>query len=123
MSNGRLMRDGLRHGWNSSGDNSKFFTLIDATGGWPVGYTHVGFEHTDERAAGFCMTPSNSGWWTVVANADDYYLWKLTPEALQRIVNAAVEAIRLPTPKASSISIVNSRGYRAVIAKAEGSKP
>ena len=122
MSEHRMMREGLRHDWSWSSDDSKFFALIDATGGWPVGYTHVGFEHTESRLAGFCKDSRNSGWWTVIANADDYYTWKLSPEALQRIVDASVAASKMTTPKASSVRIVNSRGYRAVVAATKGEK-
>ena len=92
----RTMRAGLAHEWQSSGDTGAFFSQIDATGGWPVGFQYVGFEHTDERAAGFTNSPHNDGWWTVVAHADDYYLWKLSDAALQRIADAAIDAIRLP---------------------------
>ena len=86
----RKMQAGLVHAYAGIG-NEKFFTLIDETGGWPLGYAYVGFEHTDERAAGFCNSPGNDGWWTVVATADDYYMWKLSPEAIGRIAQAALD--------------------------------
>ena len=109
----RMLVPGLSHKW--LGKEESFFQSIDDHGGWPVGYQYIGFEHTDERGAGFCNSPHNDGWWTVVASADDYYLWKLSPEALQRIVNAAVSAIVLPRPVASQISIRNSTGHKATI--------
>lgn len=84
-----LMREGLAHS-NFTLKDSEFFEMIDATGGWPVGYRYVGFEHTDERDAGFCNSPRNTGWWTVVADSDDYYMWKLSAAALQRIADAVV---------------------------------
>lgn len=111
------MVSGLRHDWTWSADKSKFFQHIDALGGWPVGYAYVGFEHTYERAAGFTNSARNDGRWTVVASADDYYLWKLSPAALQRVVDAAVLAVRLPTPRAGSLWIKDSRGNRAALAK------
>lgn len=114
----RLMQKGLVHSYPAMGDE-KFFQMIDETGGWPVGYQYVGFEHSDERAAGFTNSAHNNGWWTVIANADDYYLWKLSPEALQRVVNAAVGAIRLPVPPVGKFSIRNSRDRIATL-KATG---
>lgn len=110
---------GLSHKWASSGDDATFFQQIDALGGWPVGFQFVGFEHTDERKAGFTNSPNNSGWWTVLASADDYYLWKLSPAALQRVVHAAISAVRLPEPKASTLSIQTSRGHRAALQKVQ----
>lgn len=121
MSN-RQMRPGLRHEWRWSGDESSFFQKIDETGGWPVGFLYVGFEHTDERAAGFCNTPNNTGWWTVVAHADDYYLWKLSPLALQRIADAVRDAIRVPQVDAQRLHIKSWSGHKAAIAKATGQK-
>lgn len=113
----RLMREGLAHHFPGMKD-SDFFALIDATGGWPLDYRSVGFEHTDNRAAGFTNSPNNDGWWTVVADSDDYYLWKLSPAALQRVVDAAVSTIRLPKVNAQAMWIKNSRGHRAFVAQA-----
>jgi hypothetical protein len=110
----RKMVDGLRHE-RAGLEDAEFFAHIDANGGWPLGYRYVGFEHTDSRKAGFTNSPHNSGWWTVVASADDYHLWKLSPEALQRIVDAAVTAIRLPRLDASKLHIKNSRGWRSAL--------
>lgn len=115
-----LMRDGLRHVWSWSGNDAEFFARIDETGGWPVGYQFVGFEHSDERAAGFCNSPANSGWWTVIANADDYYLWKLSPAALQSVADAVRSAMTLPRVDATRLGIRNSSGRIAAIAKATG---
>lgn len=86
----RKMIEGLASPWGMK--DADLFQLIDKLGGWPVGYLYVGFEHTDERNAGFCNSPNNSGWWTVLAHADDYYLWKLSPAGLQRITNAVTDA-------------------------------
>jgi len=49
----RHMVKGLAHEYAGIRDD-RFFAAIDAAGGWPLGYKFVGFEHTDERAAGFC---------------------------------------------------------------------
>lgn len=118
----RLMREGLRHTYAGMKDEV-FFQAIDATGGWPVGYQYVGFEHSDTRDAGFTNLLRNDGWWTVVYSADDYYMWKLSPEAVQRIAAAAISrcagfAARTPTDK---LIIKNSRGYSAAM-QAQGAK-
>lgn len=111
-----LMRgEGLAHKYPGYKD-AELFAAIDATGGWPLGYQFIGFEHSDSREAGFCNSPHNSGWWAVVASADDYYMWKLSPEALQRITDAVVSAIRLPSIHAESLWIKNYRGHRAEVA-------
>lgn len=112
MSTARLMREGLAHK-NMGTKDEEFFALIDITGGWPLGYKYVGFEHTESRKAGFCNSSQNTGWWTVLANADDYYMWKLSPEAMQRIVDSAIAAARLSSIDAQRLFIKNSRGYRA----------
>jgi len=109
----RLIVPGLQHKWGAK--SSAFLQAIDACGGWPLDYKYVGFEHSEERAAGFCNSPYNDGWWTVVASADDYYLWKLSPEALQRIVDAALLAIRLPCLDATKLWIRDSMGHKAAI--------
>lgn len=114
----RLMVPGMRHAGMGLKDED-FFSHIDAHGGWPVGYRYVGFVHSDGREAGFCNSARNDGWWTVVASADDYYLWKLSPEAVQRIVDAAVNAIRLPRVEAQGLWIKNWSGYRAALASKE----
>jgi hypothetical protein len=115
----RLMREGLSHEWKWSGDQTVFFRKIDETGGWPVGYKFVGFVHSDEREAGFCNSSSNDGWWTVVASADDYYLWKLSPVALQRVADAARNAIRVPDIDASRLWIKSWSGHRASVSSEE----
>lgn len=115
---GRHMVKGLVHKHMATKDED-FFALIDATGGWPLGYKFIGFEHTEERAAGFTNSPRNDGWWTVTHSADDYYIWKLSPEALQRIGDAMRAAITLSHPIAHKLYIRNSRGSKAVLQKAE----
>jgi hypothetical protein len=118
----RSMVAGLRHRHMGIKDH-EFFAEIDAAGGWPLGYRYVGFVHSEGREAGFCNSPHNDGWWTVIASADDYYLWKLSPEALQRIVDAAVSAIRLPHVEAQKLRIRNSSGYLATLASPPPSSP
>lgn len=114
-----LMREGLRHKYCGTSDD-EFFAAIDSSGGWPVGYKFVGFEHTSERYAGFTNSPSNGGWWTIVASADDYYLWKLSPAALQRVVEAVLNGSRILGPNIQYLNIKNSRGYKVTIAKVKG---
>lgn len=110
----RQIQNGLRHTWGMK--DEAFFAMIDATGGWPAGFRYVGFEHTDERNAGFCNSPHNDGWWTVLFDADDYYLWKLSPDALQRIIGDVVARLRqsIPEPAASTVWFRSSGRSRAV---------
>lgn len=117
MKTERKMVEGLTHRWGAK--DEEFFDQIDELGGWPIGYQYVGFEHTDSRAAGFCNAPNNTGWWTILASSDDYFLWKLSPEALQRIADAVRGSIVLSRPAAHAIFIKNSRGHRAVVQKPE----
>lgn len=118
MSN-RKMQDGLVHAYSGVG-HDKFFALVDETGGWPLGFKYAGFEHTDERKAGFTNSPSNDGWWTVVATSDDYYLWKLSPEAIGRIATSVLQraAQTVRTTNVKELKISNSRGYEAALSKA-----
>ena len=62
-----------------------FFKEIDRLGGWPVGAKYVSFEHNDERRCVFGNNYLRTGWWTTVAEADDYYIWKLSPDAYRKI--------------------------------------
>lgn len=108
----RKLIEGLRHKHPGYSDD-EFFRDIDALGGWPLGYQYVGFEHTNSRAAGFTNSSANTGWWSIVASADDYYLWKLSPAALQRIADAVRESIRIPAVDAQKLRILNWHGYPA----------
>lgn len=101
----RKMIPGLNYTWGFCGKKAEWFAEIDKHGGWPLGLKYCGFVHTDEREAGFCESPHNDGWWTVIAKADEYYLWKLSPEAVQRIVDAAISASRIQTPEARHLDI------------------
>ena len=79
----------LHHVWTEP--ISEFFKRIDECGGWPIGKKYVGFEHTDDRHAGFTDNVRCDGWWTTICSSDAYYLWKLSPEAKanwrQKIIN------------------------------------
>ena len=58
-----------------------FMLAIDNTGGWPIGYKCVQFYHAvdyNRRICKFTNTDINTGWWTTVCRADDYYWWKLS---------------------------------------------
>jgi len=122
MTDQRMAREGLVHKCSTTTDHD-FFELIDKTGGWPVGYKYVGFEHTTQRKAGFCNSPQNTGWWTVIANADDYFLWKLSPAALQRITDAVVSSIRPSRVDASKLYIKNWHGSNAARQSAAVTEP
>ena len=85
-----LVRPELVHPWGAP--EEKFLQMIDDTGGWPVGYTHVSFFHDGpfgNRYCQFTTYPLNTGWWTTVCDADDYYRWKLSPKALKKIEGEA----------------------------------
>lgn len=73
----------LHHVWCE--DDEKFFARIDQFGGWPVGMKYVSFAHSDERECEFGNHYLRTGWWTTIATADDYYRWKLSPEAMKKI--------------------------------------
>jgi hypothetical protein len=79
---------GFRHRSSSMSDG-EFFRHIDECGGWRHGYEFVGFSHTEGRQAGFCNSPKSDEFWTVLASVDDYYIWKLSPEALQHLTECS----------------------------------
>ncbi len=104
MSTKPLSRPGFRHS-NAGMSDSKFFAHIDETGGWPVGYSFVGFEHSTSRDAGFTNENINTGWWTTIASADDYYLWKLSPDALRRIAEAVRDTLTISQPNLAKLAV------------------
>lgn len=112
---GRLMREGLAHTFRVTKDHD-FFQQIDATGGWPLGYQFVGFEHTDERAAGFSNDHRNTGWWTTLYSADDYYLWKLSPQAVARFAEAVRERIYMTQVDITRLSVKGWRSHELPMA-------
>lgn len=70
----------------------EFMQDIDDTGGWPVGYTHVSFFHAVENSGRYCqftMRSINTGWWTTVCTADDYYYWKLSETKRAEVLKLA----------------------------------
>jgi hypothetical protein len=69
-----------------------FLEAIDVTGGWPVGYKYVSFYHAAEYSGRYCKFTNdgtNSGWWTVVCNEDDYHWWKLSGSKKEEVFNEA----------------------------------
>lgn len=112
-----FMIPGLSHEFTWSGKPEGFFEAIDSAGGWRLGFKYVGFEHTDSRAAGFTNSPHNSGWWTVICSSDDYFLWKLSPAALQRVADAVLAAVTTPHVDVTKVWIRDSRGHRAAIGR------
>lgn len=69
----------LHHVWTES--DHDFFKRIDECGGWPVGFQYVAFYHDEERRCEFINEHVRNGWWTTIANADDYYWWKISDKA------------------------------------------
>lgn len=112
-----LARDGLVYTHGILSDD--FFDLVDRTGGWPVGYQYVGIEHTKQRAAIFTNNRTNTEWWSLLYTADDYYMWKLSPEAIERIAASAIakvaESLAEIKLKADKLGIRDSRGYIAAL--------
>lgn len=98
-----LMRDGLHHKWGI--DLDKFMRMVDETGGWPVGYPYVGFEHTEGREAGFCQSGKGDGWWTVLYSQDDYFMWKLSPQAWERISEAVFRQLVITRPVVERLKV------------------
>ena len=105
------MREGLHHKYSWSGKQELFYKHIEETGGWDESYKFIGFCHTDGREAGFTNSSNNDGWWTVLASSDDYYIWKLSDAARQRIVDGVLSRIRIPKINFSDVEVKNSRGY------------
>lgn len=108
----RKMVKGLTHQFSWSGDDGKFFQSIDDNGGWPVGFKYVGFEHSDERNAGFTNNPANTGWWTVIATSDDYFMWKLSPDAVRRIIEGVLRNATVSVNR-DTLTMKTSRGHLA----------
>lgn len=67
-----------------------FFRQVDETGGWPLGYPFVAYHHSDKRECIFMSTQINTGWWTTVCSADEYYWWKVS-EAKKRSITNDIE--------------------------------
>lgn len=82
-----VTRPGLRHAYAGL-KTEAFFKHIDECGGWPLEYPYVGFAHSDKREAAFTMEPRHDGWWTTLNHRDDYLMWKLSPDAWDRIFEA-----------------------------------
>lgn len=82
-----ICRRELVHDWLMT--DEEFFRRVDATGGWPVGYTCVSFyrDAGGDRYCKFTARPLMTGWWTTVATADDYYYWKISEEKKAEIVD------------------------------------
>lgn len=109
MSN-ELKRAGLAYPWLANKTDA-FMRMIDETGGWPQGFQYVGFAHTDEREASFRNSSSNTGWWTCLYSADDYYLWKLSPAALQRFADAIYRQLTITRPDIAKLRLMTERGW------------
>jgi hypothetical protein len=61
-------------------DKKIFAARIDATGGWPLGYSHVSFLHgpDDNWWCTFTDGRAHNEWWSVVMSADEYYWIKIS---------------------------------------------
>ena len=74
-----------------------FFELIDASGGWPVGYRYVSLYHDgpcgENRYCKFTNVRLNTEWWSTICSSDDYYYWKLSSEKIRAIAVAVRSTI------------------------------
>lgn len=76
----------LYHLWGDK--DHEFFARVDKYGGWPVGMKYVSFYHSGPAGPRECEFGNeylNTGWWTTVFEADDYYRWKLSDKAIAKI--------------------------------------
>ncbi|WP_423459924.1 hypothetical protein [Ottowia sp. VDI28] len=92
----KVTHKGLRHAYAGLKD-ADFFAHIDDCGGWPLAYPYVGFAHSEKREAAFTMEHVHNGWWTTLYHRDDYLMWKLSPEAWERIFAAVRDDIAART--------------------------
>ncbi len=78
--------------YHTSGDSlDTFFSRVDKFGGWPLAANFVGFHHSDERECSFVKENISNGWFTVMYDKDDYYIWKLSIRAKENIRNHAIK--------------------------------
>ncbi len=73
----------LHHVFGEKDD--EFFGRIDRLGGWPVAAKWVVLRHETARTCWFSKEWVGTGWNTAIRSADDYYRWKLSPEAISKI--------------------------------------
>lgn len=86
MTDTELREKKLTHDWCMKIED--FFKRVDECGGWPVGIQYVSFSHQVEINGRQCIFSNDyrrDGWWTTIAEADDYYRWKLSPDAMNKI--------------------------------------
>ncbi len=67
------------------------FQRIDNCGGWPPNSSFIAVHHSlqKQRPCEFMDRKIRNPWWTTIATSDDYYLWKLSDEAILKIKNEA----------------------------------
>jgi hypothetical protein len=70
---------------NDSATMNDFMLRIDATGGWPLGYTHLSWSHSDTRDCMFTTSTNHNEWWSHVITADEYYWWKISQSFKDKI--------------------------------------
>jgi hypothetical protein len=86
-----MKEDILHHKWCES--NEEFFTRIDKFGGWPIGQKYIQFYHGNDRHCTFSNEYVRSEWWTTICSSDNYYRWKLSPEAILKIKTEAKQEL------------------------------
>ena len=89
------MKDTLT--WQYGETESVFFERIEKLGGWPANAKSVVYRHTGERERPcYFSTLDNvrDDWNTSIYTSDDYYLWKLSDKAKDRLREQGRQEIR-----------------------------
>lgn len=68
---------------------------IDLCGGWPTEAKALLFYHDDKRECVFCEEIKNTGFWTTVLTADEYYWEKISTFTKEKIKNTCIENFKL----------------------------
>jgi hypothetical protein len=82
----------LHHIWCEPKEN--FFKRIDECGGWELNKPYVAFCHSDERECVFLDYEIRTGWWTTICHSDEYYTWKLTENAKNKLRAEGAERVK-----------------------------
>lgn len=90
----KVTRPGLRH-TDADMRTEVFFRYIDECGGWPLDYPYVGFARSSEREVAFTMEPVQTAQWITIYHRDDYLMWKLSPDAWERIFKSMCDDLAL----------------------------
>ena len=81
--------------WIYGESDDVLFNRIDSLGGWPLNAKSLvyqrGLYNNHQRPCYFSsLLDVRDGWNTSIKTADDYYKWKLSPDAINGIKECAV---------------------------------